>query len=387
MDGWEGDEGLDLRPAVSCTRGTAPALHRCGRIGSVGNTSGDVAGGSGRGPPSLPLPPHCGYHGTDSRACVLRSNGNAHSSLGERGGGSGWSGHNGGTHEDHGTHGCRSHCHDQVRTENRPLRGAHGTGFYGESLRVNGTQAHRETDTDQADDEDDLGAGSLFAMPRHFRRDRAFGWDTLLAIATLLLSILMAVIADILRPSSDTVGNTSDVVFLVISTVATSTVSIMRVYTLWSNLGNYQVATDGTRTMQPLKRTMIDVASVYLGTLISFGNGLALADLGGDSSGEPHYELFPGATNRLVIRLIDAFYIITFVATGVGFPNGTFHHTSAARGVAWGCALVVSTFVGKVLVSTALSARLSQASGPQFGIGDGMGLGMGAGLPSVPLDV
>ena len=188
-----------------------------------------------------------------------------------------------------------------------------------------------------------------------------FGLDTTLAISGILLSIGLTVLSDGTRSSSVAVGeSTADYALLTVSTILTASIATVRIYSLWSNIGSFETDARGHRTTRPLRRTLIDIAAVYVMTLVAFGNAMALAGLSADDDpGSQKSELFPGSPNRLLMRLIDALYIITFVATGIGFPNGGLRLTAAARSVAWACALLVSTFIGKLLVATALTAKLN----------------------------
>ena len=140
-----------------------------------------------------------------------------------------------------------------------------------------------------------------------------------------------------------------------VSTMICITLSMRSIYRMWAHLQ------PGT---EPLNRTLIAIASVYLLTVVAFGTTFAFVGIfEGLKTSWLMTDANPGAT----LRALDGIYIITFVAAGVGLPTyPSYTYTVGLHLVTWACCLLCSTFVGKVLIATALSVRLTNESSVRY---------------------
>jgi len=115
---------------------------------------------------------------------------------------------------------------------------------------------------------------------------------------------------------------------------------------------------------EPLNRTLVGIASVYLLTVVAFGDMFAFVGLFENLKTSWLWtEANPGAT----LRALDGMYIITFVAAGVGLPTfPSYTYTLGLHLVTWACSLICSTFLGKVLIATALSVRFTNETSTRY---------------------
>lgn len=179
-----------------------------------------------------------------------------------------------------------------------------------------------------------------------------FGDTGSLAIA-LVTTCLSCAIADSVREGPP--PSSGDAVALGVSTVLSMTLAMRAIYRMWSQL---------RPSNENLQTTLVDIASVYFMTVVAFGTTFAFVGiLEGLKSSWLMSNANPGAT----LRALDGIYIITFVAAGVGlptYPSATF--TLGLHLVTWACSLMSSTFVGKILIATALSVRLTNEQGSRY---------------------
>lgn len=170
--------------------------------------------------------------------------------------------------------------------------------------------------------------------------------DTTSMAISIVATVFCCVVADVVRTTPPPA--TGDTVALGISTAICVSFAIRAIYKMWSQL---------RPTSQNLRSTLVDVASVYFLTVVAFGATFSFVGiLDGLQTSWLMTNTNPGAT----LRVLDGIYVMTFVAAGVGLPpsrDGSF--TLGLHLVTWGCSLLSTTFVGKVLIATALSVRLS----------------------------
>lgn len=173
--------------------------------------------------------------------------------------------------------------------------------------------------------------------------------------ATLFLSLVVSFgacgLGDAIRSSSTAVGTVPDVIFVCLGCLFAVASGVWRVAVMWRTLGGGDD--------DAVKHTVVDVASVYLLSIVAFGTIYLLAEVA-EGRFNAEMALFPSAEYRLLLRFLDALYVISFVATGVGYPGSGHERPVAMRLVAWICALLSSSIVGKVLIATALSSRFAE---------------------------
>lgn len=176
-------------------------------------------------------------------------------------------------------------------------------------------------------------------------RHCGFGDTSALAIA-LMTTCVCCAIADAIRTTPP--PSSSDTVALGVSTVICVSLALRSIYRMWVQL---RPKSDN------LHGTLFDVASVYFLTIVAFGTTFAFVGiLDGIKTSWLMTNAEPGAT----LRALDGIYFMTFVAAGIGIPPS--RDTTLTLGlhlVTWACSLLSSTFVGKVLIATALSVRFS----------------------------
>lgn len=180
--------------------------------------------------------------------------------------------------------------------------------------------------------------------------DRLLGDGASLAIA-LLLTFVTTALADAFRSEEASSPSTADKTVLGLGASVTTVLAGRSIAYMWS-----QLAPRDAR----LRHTLLDVASAYLLTVAAFGTIFGFV---GALTGADRVVLMPDVVPGATLRALDGMYVMTFVAAGVGFPHV---YTGARQAtpsvwlhlVGWACSLMTTTFVGKVLIATALSVRL-----------------------------
>jgi len=179
-----------------------------------------------------------------------------------------------------------------------------------------------------------------------------FGDTSALAIA-LVTTCVCCAIADAIRTTPP--PSSGDSVALGVSTVICVSLALRSIYRMWVQL---RPKSDN------LQGTLFDVASVYFLTVVAFGTTFAFVGiLDGIKTSWLMTNAEPGAT----LRALDGIYFMTFVAAGIGIPPS--RDTTLTLGlhlVTWACSLLSSTFVGKVLIATALSIRFSSETHARY---------------------
>ena len=214
--------------------------------------------------------------------------------------------------------------------------------------------------------------GAVFAHPitGESSRVRMRIGDGVLLAAVLLLTLTACALSDGMRSSSVVGYTTLDTVVLSLAFTVSMCASTRSLLVLWYDLGSWSPNARGVPPQQQqqrnLSRTLLDVTCSYLLSIVTFGLLYALI---GTVENDTAVSLVPNSRAGTTLRALDGCYVMTFVAAGVGFPHpaDTAAHARpsvAARIVAWICSLVTTTFVGNVLIATALSARLSTSSPP-----------------------
>lgn len=160
------------------------------------------------------------------------------------------------------------------------------------------------------------------------------------------------VLADVLRGSGTRVPSVIDWIALSISLALTWSNALYSLLRMWKTLDRRIVA-------QPqLSHTLLELVMAYMLCILAFATLYCFVLL---TREDLQLALLPTLSKPgLGLRTLDGLYVITFIATGVGFPHPSEQSLPIeARVVAWATAFLMSTFIGKLVVVTALSVRLN----------------------------
>lgn len=258
--------------------------------------------------------------------------------------------------------GQRSHLFGNLLPLDADDRGGHAEGQTDLPTQMRSRPRARHQSTfkcigtgfDAADSSIDASDADPLMGRRYYWRqpggNRLIGDAAALALA-LLLTFVTTALADAFRTSDVAMPSIADKTALGFAASVTTLLAGRSIAYMWSRLAPRDAR---------LRHTLLDVASAYLLTVAAFGTIFGFV---GALSGAERVVLMPDVVPGTTLRALDGMYVMTFVAAGVGFPHVFTEARQAAPSVwlhlvGWACSLMTTTFVGKVLIATALSVRL-----------------------------
>jgi len=188
--------------------------------------------------------------------------------------------------------------------------------------------------------------------------------DMIMLLIAVVVTIGATAIADSIRHSNADIPTIVDWIALSCAIIIDLGFAVRSIWRLWADLRLEEAVLAGFNTRlerrrPQLGRTLLDVMASYMLTLVAFGVIFASV---GIVEGQRHISFIPGDKPNLTMRVIDGIYVMTFVAAGIGFPHPdqpASRYDVGSRVVAWACSLLTTTFVGNVLIATALTVRMS----------------------------